>query len=164
MAFNDPGGDGVAGWLAFFTVALGLFTPIGAMISLYGLYSDPSIAAAYGETWGRLQIFEWTVTAAALGGCWYIVWRLFKVQTWTTVRVTIAGIWLISIGSTLIEALGVWLISGFALAVVISGAGADLVRPIVFSAIWTTYFLVSKRVANTYPRHGDADEVAEVFN
>lgn len=163
MAFNDEGGDGVAGWLAFFTVALGLFTPAAMLISGYNnMYGDPAVAAAYGDVWGTLQIFEWALIALVLGGCWYIVWRLFKVQVRATVRVTIAGIWILCVGSPFVEALGVSLIAGLPLSTMLTGIGADLVRPLIFCSVWTTYFMVSKRVANTYPR--DGQEVAEVFD
>jgi len=33
----------------------------------------------------------------------------------------------------------------------------------IFCLIWTAYLLRSERVANTYPRHAAAEEVAEVF-
>jgi hypothetical protein len=162
MAFNDEGGDGVAGWLAFFTVALGLFTPLAVLISGYSnMYGNPAVAQAYGEAWGALQIFEWAVIALVIGGCWYIVWRLFKIQTWTTVRITIAGIWILAVGSIFGEGLGVSLIAGLPLAAIFDGVLADLVRPLVFCSVWTAYFMISKRVANTYPRAGQ--EVAEVF-
>ncbi len=94
----------------------------------------------------------------------YIVWRLFKIQTWSTVRVTIAGIWILCAASLFVEALGVSLIAGLPLATLLDGIGADLIRPLIFCSVWTGYFLASKRVANTYPRSGGPEEVAEVFD
>jgi hypothetical protein len=164
MAYNDEGGAGVGGWLAFFVLVMAVFTPgamvVGTAISLYG---DASVAAAYGAQWTALQAFEWTLAALIIAGCWYIAWRLNKVQVWQTVRITIAGIWIIAIGSTIADFAGVSLITGLPIADLMQGSGPELARPFVFSTLWTAYFLRSKRVANTYRRDGDPEAVAEVF-
>ena len=159
---NDyiEGPVGVGGWLGFFVVALGLLSPGAGLIQMLGLYSDPSIAAAFGTSWPAIQIAEWTLFALAVAGCWYLVWRLLNVQTRSTVKVVIAGIWLISVGGLAADVLVVSLGSGLPLNALL---GVEAVRPIVFCAIWTTYFLVSKRVANTYRDEPEEAELSEVF-
>jgi len=165
MAFNDPGGDGVAGWLAFFVVVIGLLSPLRILISVYsGLYGDPAAASFFAEVWTRLQAFEWTMAALSIAGCWYIVWRLFNVQRWSTVRVTIVGIWLLGVGLLLVDSLGAALIAGISPGVVMAEIPPqELVQPLIFGSIWTAYFLLSKRVANTYPRHPEHEELREPF-
>ena len=39
-----------------------------------------------------------------------------------------------------------------------------MVRPLIFCVIWTAYFLVSRRVANTYRDDPVGDPLAEVFS
>ncbi|HYJ53825.1 MAG TPA: DUF2569 family protein [Allosphingosinicella sp.] len=164
MAYNDEGGAGVGGWLAFFVLVLGFFTPVGMVVSLVStLYGDPSIAPAYGAQWATLQTFEWSLLAAIAAGCWYIVWRLHKVQVWQTVRMTIAWLWILAIGSTSVDFIGISLITGLPVRDLMQGADVEIARPFVFAVVWTAYFLRSKRVANTYLKHDDPEAVAEVF-
>jgi hypothetical protein len=165
MAFNDPDGAGVGGWLALFVLAMAVFTPLAMVVSTAaGLYGDPSIALAYANSWTAIQIFEWTLAAIVVAGCWYIAWRLNKVQVWRTVQITIAGMWLLTVGSLLADFIGVSLLTGIPFTLLANEAmGPELARPLIFSAIWTAYFLRSKRVANTYKRRDDPDAVAELF-
>ena len=162
MAYNDEGGAGVGGWLALFVLAMALFTPAAMVVSTAGaLYGDASVAAAYGDRWTAIQAFEWTLAALVVAGCWYIAWRLNKVQVWKTVRMTIAWLWIVALGSTFADFAGISLLTGLPIGDLLRGAGAEIVRPLAFAGLWTAYFLRSKRVANTY-RH-DSAEVAEVF-
>ena len=162
---NDyiEGPSGVGGWLGFFVVALGLLSPAGALIQMLTLYSDPGVAATFGESWGAIQIAEWTLFAVSVAGCWYLVWRLLNVQTRRTVRVVIAGIWLLSVGGVALDFLIVSAGSGLPLATLVGAGGVEAVRPIVFCVVWTAYFLVSKRVANTYRDDPEGDALADVF-
>jgi len=166
MADGDPDAaatvKGVGGWLALFVVVMTLFTPVAMVVTtMKSLYEDPAVAAAFGGLWGIIQIYEWSLAAIVALGCWYIAWRLNYVQTWQTVRITIIGIWLVGVGSLLADFVGISLIGGFPIVALAEEAGVGLVRPFVFGAIWTTYFLQSKRVANTYRR--DGADVARVF-
>ncbi|MET1112619.1 MAG: DUF2569 family protein [Allosphingosinicella sp.] len=162
---NDyiEGPSGVGGWLGFFVVALGLLSPGAGLVQMFGLYSDPSIAAAFGDLWGPIQVAEWTLFALSIAGCWYLVWRLLNVQTRRTVRIVIAGLWLISVGGVTVEFIIVSLGSGLPIAALAGTAGVELVRPLVFCAIWTAYFLLSRRVANTYRDDPEGDALADVF-
>jgi len=160
---NDEGPSGVGGWLGFFVVALGLFSPGAGLIQMLGLYSDPAIAATFGTSWGAIQVAEWTLFALSVAGCWYLVWRLLNVQTHKTVRVVIAGIWLLSVGTLALDFLIVSIGSGLPISALAGAGGVEVIRPVIFCAIWTTYFLVSKRVANTYRDDPEGDALADVF-
>jgi len=162
MSGYIDGPTGVGGWLGFFVVALGLISPGAGLVQMLSLYSDPSIAAAFGSSWTPVQIAEWTLFALSVAGCWYLVWRLLNVQARSTVPVVIAGIWLISVGGVALEFLVVALGSDVALGTLVGTGGVEVVRPIIFCTIWTLYFRVSKRVANTY-RDEPEDGLAEVF-
>jgi len=164
MAYNDEGGAGIGGWLAFFVLVMAIFTPAVMVVTpAAALYGDSSTAAAYGANWPTIEAFEWAMAVIVVAGCWYIVWRLNKVQVWQTVRVTIAGIWLIGVGSAAADFIGLSLISGVPIGDLVQAAGPEIARPFIFAILWTAYFLRSRRVANTYPRDGDPNEVAEVF-
>ena len=162
--YDDRTLVGVGGWLAFFVISLAVLTPL-AMIggTAANLYGDSAIAAAYGDRWTALQIFEWALSLLIIALAWYMAWRLMKVEVWQTVRIVIAGIWLLGIGSVILETLGVWLIGGLSLDLALGAIGPELIRPFIYGAIWTTYFLRSRRVANTYLRNADPNEIAEVF-
>lgn len=164
MAYNDPGGAGVGGWLAFFVLAIAVLTPIGMVVSTAGaLYGESNAGFETMAYWTTLQAFEWSLAAVTIAGCWFIAWRLLRVQVWRSVQITIAGIWILSLGSLIADFVGVSLITGIPFGMLAEGLGREIVRPLVFGAIWTAYFLRSRRVANTYPRDGDPNEVAEVF-
>jgi hypothetical protein len=162
MAYGDPDGAGVGGWLAFFVLVMAVFTPLGMVITTAGsLYGDAVVARAYPDLWGVIQIYEWSLAAIVIAGCWYIAWRLNKVQVWRTVQITIIGIWVLAVGSLVADFVGISLITGLPVSAMAAGAGAEVVRPFIFSVLWTAYFLRSKRVANTYKRYHA--EVGEVF-
>jgi len=157
------GPSGVGGWLGFFAVALGVFSPAAGLIQMLGLYSDPTIASAFGTAWPLFQVAEWTLFALSVAGCWYLVWRLFYVQTRRTVHAVIGGIWLISVGGTIVDFAVVALGTGLPFATLIGSGIMEMVRPLVFCAIWTAYFLNSTRVANTYREGTEDSALAEVF-
>jgi hypothetical protein len=162
--YDDRTLVGVGGWLAFFVISLAVLTPL-ALIggTAANLYGDPAVAAAYGDNWTALQAFEWTLSLLIVALAWYLSWRLMKVEVWQTVRIVIAGIWVIGVGGVVAEAIGVWLIGGISLDLALGAVAPELIRPFIYSAIWTTYFLRSQRVANTYLRDSDPDDIAEVF-
>jgi hypothetical protein len=163
MAYSDPEGGGVGGWLAFLVLILAAFRPLALLFSTYtGLYGDPQVGLAYGAIWSSLQLFEWALTAATVAGCWYLAWRLNSRPVWRTVPIVIAGIWIVSLGYQLVETLGITMIANVPLDLLFGAVVPEMVRSVIFSLLWTAYLLRSKRVANTYLRHDEA-EVAEVF-
>jgi hypothetical protein len=155
---------GVGGWLAFFVISLAVLTPLamvaGTAINLYG---DPAVGSAFGERWAALQAFEWTLGLLVIACSWFMAWRLMKVQVWQSVRIVIAGIWLLGLGTVVVEGLGVWLVGGMSFDLALGAIAPELIRPFIYGAIWTAYFLRSERVANTYARNSDQSEVAEIF-
>ena len=162
--YDDRDLVGVGGWLAFFVIILAVLTPLRMIVTVWGtLYGDPAVAAFYGEAWPVLQIFEWVIAAVGIAGAWYLAWRLLKVELWQTVRIVIAGIWVLGVGLTLVELVGVSLIAGLPVLAVMSGAGLEMARPFIFGALWTAYFLRSRRVANTYLKDADPEDIVEVF-
>ena len=162
--YDDRALVGVGGWLAFFVIILAVLTPLRVLATLgMDLYSDPSVAAFYADNWGAIQAFEWAMALVTIGCSWFLAWRLMKVETWQTVRLVIGGIWLLSVGATIVELLGVSLIGGLPIDQMAAGLGFEMFRPIIFSALWTGYFLRSRRVANTYLREPEENDVAEIF-
>ena len=167
MAYTDHDGSGVGagvgGWLMFLVLVLGVFRPLAVLVSIYAnLYADPNVALAYGPVWPAIQLFEWLLNAAMIAGCWYLVWRLNRRQVWRTVQLTIAGLWLVSLGYQLLDVAGISLIAGVAAERLIPFVIWPIAQSVIFCLLWTAYLLRSKRVANTYVRHGET-EISEVF-
>lgn len=163
MAYSE-GPRGIGGWLGFFLITLGVIAPLRILLTAYGLFSDPQIAAAYGERWTMLVSVEAVLIVLNLGALGFLVWRFFAHRTWQTVRICVAGIWLIPIVITVLETLAVTLIGGVPAGPLITQMMPDMAKALVYATLWTAYLLRSVRVANTYPRE-DADEaeLAEVF-
>lgn len=155
--------QGVGGWLIFFVVALGLVSPIVTLVSVVSVVFDPVMADAYGAGWAAIQIAEWTLAGLSFLGAWYLIWRLIYIRSWRTVRWVISGIWILTVGGGIFELAIVTYFTGIPIGSLLIAMGPTAVRPFIFCAIWTAYFLCSKRVANTYPRHGGQDQLAEVF-
>ncbi|HEX8669934.1 MAG TPA: DUF2569 family protein [Allosphingosinicella sp.] len=161
MSYDERSLRGVGGWLAFLVIVLAVFTPIRVVLSVVGIYSDSSIAAALGDNWPLLQAVELGLAAANIGIAWYLAWRLNKVHVPQTVRIVIAGLWLMTFGIIAVEFTAVVLISGIGMGALIQNSVGDLVRSLIFCTIWTAYLRLSRRVANTYTE--DTDEMGEVF-
>lgn len=68
MAYTDPGGDGVGGWLSVFVVMVGIFSPLRMLIDIISLYSDPSVAYLDSGTWPQLQLLAWGITLISAAG------------------------------------------------------------------------------------------------
>jgi hypothetical protein len=153
---------GVGGWLAFFVLSFAVLTPLRTAITLVVLISDPAIAAGYGDAWGLLISIEVALAAATMVGAWYCAYRLLKVEVWRTVLIVLAALWLIGPATFVIDLLLVTLLADVPLATLIEETFLDGLRSLVYAVIWTAYFLMSQRVANTYEGRYP-EEVAERF-
>jgi len=89
-----------------------------------------------------------------------ILWRMIVARRWRTIAWTIAAIWLLFIGLPLADfgfavAWFGWARVGGGLARLVQGNGVGIV-----CAVGATFYLLgSRRVAATYPRHVDLDQV-----
>jgi hypothetical protein len=164
MSYTGDGIGGVGGWLAFFVIVIGVLTPLAMILgNAADLYGDNQIALAMGSAWNSIQVATWGTVAIGLGLCWFIVYRLMRIERWSTVRITIAGIWLLAIGLNFAQILLLSLLSGIPADQIAVAAAVDIVRGIVFGIVWTSYFLLSKRVANTYRHDPEGEDLAERF-
>ncbi|MFN4097678.1 MAG: DUF2569 family protein [Sphingomonas sp.] len=162
MAFRD-GPSGIGGWLAFFLVTLGVFTPIRLAATAYSFFADPQIAAAYGERWPALVTAELMLMAASVVAIAYLMWRFFMRRTWRTVQIAVAGIWAIAVGAMVLDTFIVALLGGIAIDILVQDSVADYLKALFYAVLWTTYLLRSTRVANTYPREDAPEELTAVF-
>jgi len=164
MSNGDGELRGIGGWLAFFLVVMGVFSPLRVAVTLWtNLYEDPQVAAAYGANWPTLELVEWIIAGLTVAGCWFVVGRMILVKNWTSVRIAIVGIWVLAIGTIFVELVAVSWIAGIPMEQLTAGIVLEIARPVFFCLIWTGYLLKSVRVANTYNRDGLAVEAAEVF-
>jgi len=164
MSYTGDDIAGVGGWLAFFVIVIGVFTPLGMIGgNAADLYGDPQVALAYGSAWGSIQVVIWGSVAVSLAICWFIVYRLMRVERWSTVQLTIAGIWVLAIAMNGVQLFLLSLLTGISAGELAAFGLVELVRGIVFALVWTSYFLLSKRVANTYRREPEGEDLAERF-
>jgi len=98
-----------------------------------------------------------------IGSAVFVAWRLWTVMTWQSVRIAVAGLWLMALVPSIFELLGVVVVTGLPLGRMLSGMLPTLVRPIIYATLWTSYLLRSERVANTYARYPEEDELAVIF-
>ena len=161
--YGNEGPRGVGGWLAFFLVVIGIFSPIRVVIELVGLHTDTETATTFGDRWSAILGYSWVLSIVMLAICWFVTWRLLTVHNWQSVRITIAGIWAVSVGAIVLSFVLVSIVAQFSLGAMFAGGALDLVRAVIFALIWTAYFRLSKRVANTY-RDRTGEEAAEVFS
>ena len=160
---GNEGPSGVGGWLAFFLVVIGIFSPIRVVVELLGLHNDAATAAAYGDRWSAILGYSWVISAIELAICWFVAWRLLTVHNRLSVQIAIMGIWIVSVGALALSFVLVSIVAQLSLAALFAAGGVDLLRAFVFAGIWTAYFRLSKRVANTY-RDRTGEEAAEVFS
>jgi hypothetical protein len=155
-AINEP--QGIAGWLIF--PALGLIiTPFRMGFQFYkdllpnltpqiwNAVTNPA-SSVYHPLWGPLIIFEVTANLVQFIFTLWVMWVFFKKSN-KTPRFFI--IWLIMLASVqIIDMLLVKQIPMAAAQSVSSEIIKDIARPIIGAIIWIPYFLVSKRVKNTF--------------
>lgn len=163
MAFRD-GPTGIGGWLAFYLLTLGIISPLVTGINLYAnLYADPAVGQFYGERWPAIQATTFAINFLLYAAVFYIVWRFFFRRNWKTVRLAIGVMWIAVVPAPLLEVAIVWILGGVDLATLMPAVASDLVKPIIYTTVWTAYLLRSTRVANTYPRQAPDEELATVF-
>lgn len=155
---------GMGGWLALFAFGAGAIAPLRIVRDLTEMMTvdDGAAAAQYGGLWTFILSAEWAIGVLTIAFCWFIVWRLLKVERWSTVRIVIAGTWFIGLGRGVIEML-LWsllLDSGE----VIEELGPGTVGGFFYGVIWTAYFLRSRRVANSYRREAAHEEMVGIFS
>jgi hypothetical protein len=162
MAYTDPGGDGVGGWLSVFVVMLGIYSVQTVFASLM-LSLNGDLAFALGDRWTTVLLFQWATVILLVGSSAYVVWRLFARQAWKTVRITIAMIWVVGIGYVAVGFIGASLLTGAPIRDLLLHVDLRVYLPVVFAIVWTPYFLTSSRVAMTYPRRPEDEEAVEIF-
>jgi hypothetical protein len=166
MAYRDDEISGIGGWLLLFVLTLGVFTPFTIIYLLFATFSNgfayDQMSAMPGLPAYRAGVA--ILRVASLSTCLFLTWRLCKVRTWQTIRLTIMLIWIMGLGVAVGELLLIALLIGDPFAGVSIREFVPLARVAAYATIWTAYLLRSRRVANTYPRHGDEDRLAAIFD
>lgn len=160
---DRPRREGIAGWLIFFLLCFGVIGPVlRVSVAWHTLYVHPAVARIYGDNWPAIQALVWSVASAGVAIAWYLCWRLVRVRRWRTVRVVVAGLWLLVLGLPLLRLVGTRILSRGSLAEMGTVNAFPALETLFFCATWTAYLLVSRRVAEAYPRHG-VEDVSERF-
>jgi hypothetical protein len=164
MAYDKRTSTGIGGWLTFFILTLAVFGPLRNLVETYAnLYSNPAVGTFYGARWSAVQALEWSAFLLSVGAAWFLAWRLVYVQNYGTLKLVRIGLWLSAFVPITIEWLGIALLAGISLGELLSASGRDLLRALVYCAIWTAYLYRSERVANTYANDDPSQELAAVF-
>jgi len=164
MAFLEEGGDGVSGWLGAFVVMIGIFTPLNIALGLWSMYGDPTRHFLTPTMWTNLQLLVWTVSIATVAICWYLCWLLNNRQAWRTVPITIGLYWLVVLANLTGKVVGVAYVLGLPLAYLMDTVGIRDALSLALAVAVTLYFLLSKRVKLTYPRHPQDDAMRQTFD
>lgn len=153
---NEP--QGIGGWLILPALAL-IFTPIRMGFQFYrdmlpnltpqiwNTLIDPT-STAYHPLWAPLIVFEIAVNLAQFIFTLWLAWIFFKKSSQTP---KFYIIWLILFA--LIRIIDALLVKQIPMATAQSVGTEtikDITRSIIGAAIWIPYFLVSKRVKNTF--------------
>jgi hypothetical protein len=154
------GPRGIGGWLIVFLVArgLGIALSIVVIARISGLLSIPR----YGPLWRGFVITESIVPALLALGHSYLIWRFVRRRNWRTVRIGVTLLWAMTVLPWCPEIIGAFASHRLP---IMRGETFPFLLQFGTAAIWSTYLLRSKRVANTYLRYGpvDADELSTVF-
>lgn len=152
---------GIGGWLIVFLVLVGALSPIAAIIRKL---SEVYVAGfGFGDISRPSMIIDIAHFAASLALHWYIVWRLLACRVWRTVPIVIAGLWMLSVGLVLLKIVAEAVILGRNTLPTYPAAWLANIPPVIWSMIWTAYFLRSRRIANTYPRDAVGTDLRQVF-
>ena len=166
MSYVDDldGPVGVGGWMYLFLIGFGFVSPLLLIWGTYSnLYGDPMLPLYFGESWSTYQTIEWIMAIASLAVIAFVVWRLFNVMNPLTVRITVIAIPALSLGLLFLDVMVTAWTLGIEAELLFAEVTTDILRSAIYCVIWCSYFLVSKRVKNTY-YEAVADDVQEVFS
>lgn len=152
MASDNP--KGIRGWLMFFVIILGLIA-IMAPLTTYQGYQKTLLllpALKFHEDVHRAYYLELCVSGFQSLVCAYLIYILITKKIAPTIKTVITGIWLVSFWSNAVYAVLYYVVAPNLFPhVILRSLWVLLLPPIIFSIVWTLYFLKSKRVKNTYP-------------
>ena len=162
MGYQSSEVSGVGGWLAFFLVTLGVFTPLNVGFALFQTFTAQN---EVGDDWAAIRIIYLIGNGSIIATAWFITWRLLRVRKWQSVRIAVGGLCLIAVVPHAFEIIAGSLVTGAPIGNLVAGWGYRLFQPLIYSAVWTAYLLQSARVWNTYPRddEDDGEDLANVF-
>ena len=142
---------GMGGWLQFLAISLVALGPIITVATTVSDYTE--LTALYPNLVGSpawesaLQIDVLSTTGYCMISM-FAGWCLFKRSVPSTVPIVITCIWVAGPGLAILSLMAFQDMSGGNATAASAGAGFG--RPFVYSIIWTTYLLRSRRVKNTY--------------
>jgi hypothetical protein len=142
---------GVGGWLAFFILTLALFNPLYTAYNLYTILNETRPLFDQYPGLRTILYADTAGTAALMGFSIYSGIALFRIQP-NAVRIAKTYLVLFLIYA-LLSPFAVFL-AGLPDAANEAMLGAiipELLRPVVYFAIWFSYLTISKRVKATYP-------------
>jgi Protein of unknown function (DUF2569). len=154
---------GVGGWLAFLVLSMALLSPAR---TLYGYYRDVvvterNMGLAGNPVW---ETYTTIVLILVVIGCllfFLAAYRLYRQHVWRSVRFAIVAMWVACTGMDAIGMVALYFVFGGEFAVMIfQNVTGELIKGLVYPAIWTLYLLKSRRVRNTYRRETDMEELA----
>ena len=151
---------GVKGWLTVFVVTLVLSGLVSLIVRLHAKgTTSPFITVRPGWSW--YLALQWMLALGRAGGFTFVAWLLYERQVPTTPRTSILCLWTLALAPALADFVGVTVLLGIDPAAAATAVGAQLIRPLVYAAVWTLYLRRSRRVRYTYA--DESEELAAVF-
>lgn len=160
MAYNDRALRGIGGWLAFFILTLAVFGPLSNAAAIWGLYAAPA-PPGMADRWPLFRAVSAGEAVLSSAIVLFVAWRLYARHNPASVRIAVVGLWVPTLVIAPVSLLLVSAVLRVPLSTVLASGGLALIRPVVYSVIWTLYLLNSRRVANTYT--AEPDELEAVF-
>lgn len=137
--------NGIGGLLAI--AVIGAFLgPILSSGRYYGElrtmeYADPSLLVS--QSWKKTELIVWALFWVSTTASVFAGFRLINKRQASTVRIVIWCLW---IGGPVVTMFSALLLPG------IGAEGPQIAASLVLASLWTTYFLTSRRIKNTYGR------------
>jgi len=165
MTYGKSDVSGVGGWLAVFLVTFAVILPLAPIVVIVrGLLGHPAALALPGlPGWMSYRLVSITCCAAQVMLCWLVTWRLFRVRRWSSVRFAIVGMLLVAPGFVVLDMVAATVFFGVPVDALPRTYALGMMRAAGYCVIWISYFLRSRRVANTYPRSVEEQRLAAVF-
>jgi hypothetical protein len=169
MSYRNRDISGMGGALLVFLAWLALVTPLGIVYWLtIGLAEMEGVLEFKSYGWvGDLPTYRIVTTVIGVVHiliCWILTFRLVRIRRWRTIRETIVAILITGPGLVLLD-IGVTLILlRKSLDRIAFDSIPNALNAVVIPGLLICYLCMSRRVANTYPRPVETEQLAAVFD
>lgn len=157
---------GVGGWLAFLVISMAVLSPVRTCFGYYRdiVLTEQNLNLSGNPVWETYTTIVLVLVVTACALFFLAAYRLYRQHVWRSVRFAIIAMWMACTGMDVIGMVLLYFIFGgeFVSMAWKSGMG-EVIKGLVYPAVWTLYLLKSQRVRNTYRKETDMEELARHF-